>query len=153
MTRDIPSFWLIVVLMVVCAACSNKYHASKIEPTDHVLVGKPWKEVNIEVFQNDSLQKNITKQFMKSDLDDVIIFNPDGTYFFDEGISKARTASAQIYQRGLWQINESKQLTFIELNGDSTTYSIEEMSPEKLIIKLPAKKTDLFYVMTYVPLR
>lgn len=82
-----------------------------------MLINKKWVEVSIEVIQTDTLSKDITGQFMKSDLDDIIVFSEDGTYEFDEGKTKARNESSQIYQKGIWRINEQGEILFFDANA------------------------------------
>ncbi len=147
-----------IFAIVICAACAKKQHDSAFSTKNFhltnenkMLLDTSWKEVKIEVYEHntdDSKVKNITGQFMKSDLDDVIIFNRDGTYIFDEGNSKARKESLQVYQNGNWQMQED-QLLLSASEEQVTQYQVLTLTPEKLVLKYRAYKKKYFYILTY----
>ena len=114
-----------------------------------MLTAKRWKEINIEVFDDSELHKNITHQFMKSDLDDIILFMENGTYLFDEGQSKARDVSAQIYENGNWQLNSEDKTLVLSTKNSTTTYKIQELTDNELVLELPVESKEYHYVLTY----
>ncbi|MGD1894562.1 MAG: serine hydrolase domain-containing protein [Cyclobacteriaceae bacterium] len=116
-----------------------------------MLINKKWKEVKVEVFsceENDQV-KNITGQFIKTDLDDIIVFSSGGTYSFDEGETKARTNNAQIFESGYWQLTEEADSLLLITETSTTNYFVEELSPEKLVLNLPIADEDYYYTLTY----
>lgn len=119
------------------------------------LINKKWTEVSIEVIKhhNDSSDFDITDQFMKSDLDDLMIFKEDGTFVFDEGISKARRESNQIYSSGKWTLDQASSQLSLCMNGEMTIYEIITLKPELLILQLELKKPgkSYTYLLTYHP--
>lgn len=147
---------LFILGIISISGCSKNHYSSKIKVPDfymndvgRMLINKKWMEVSIEVIQTDTLSKDITGQFMKSDLDDIIVFSEDGTYEFDEGKTKARNESSQIYQKGIWRINEQGEILFFDANGKATSYYIKEISSDKIILTLPVKNKNYYYLMTY----
>lgn len=125
-------------------------------PKTKLLMHKKWTEISIEVIeqQHDSTDLDITDQFMKSDLDDLIIFNADGTFVFDEGSSKARNESHQIYGKGQWALDETSSKLLLCMKGDLTIYDITTLNPELMVLQLEQHKSDesYTYVLTYQPL-
>ena len=115
-----------------------------------MLINKNWKEVSIEVFgADDNLNKDITHQFMKSDLDDIILFNDNGTYLFDEGRSKARNESSQVYDNGTWTFDHYTNSLELLSHEIYTTYQLIKISNETLILKLEIPSKNYFYLITY----
>lgn len=120
-----------------------------------LLINKKWTEASIEVIKhhNDSSDLDITDQFMKSDLDDLMIFKEDGTFVFDEGTSKARLESNQIYSSGQWTMDQTSSQLLLCIHGEMTIYEIITLNPELLILQLEQKKPgkSYTYLLTYRP--
>lgn len=151
-------FYLVLFYSIfIHIACSKVNYDSKgdytaIELTDTMktLVDKRWMEVLVEVKHPklDSTQAtNITHQFLRSDLDDLLIFSDDGTYQFDEGKSKSREESKQVYEQGNWSIVGSHLV--LMTNNSKTHYLIKQLSAGSLVLKLPVKNEEYYYVLTY----
>ncbi len=143
-----------VLLQVSCVKQSprNKLPTLDFELTNSgkILIDKNWREVTVEVInhQEDKNQsKNITGQFNRSDLDDLMIFLKDGTYKFEEGQSKLSTESKQVYEIGNWFL-DGDQLV-LETEESRTNYIVKKISPNTLILALPVKYEDYHYLITY----
>ncbi len=103
-----------------------------------MLIGKEWAETSIEArrIEKDSAYKDITHQFMPSDLDDLMVFHKDGTYAFDEGKTKARPGSAQIYESGNWCICQAGEKLILSSGPSVTTYEIVALEEKLLVLQL-----------------
>jgi hypothetical protein len=53
-------------------------------------------------------------------LDDIFNYNADGTYSFEEGLTKCDPNDPQVYESGTWQWN-SDQTRLVQNNGGETT--------------------------------
>lgn len=149
-----------VLLAVTCLSCSRKLVYEQTIPcrfelneTALQLAGKKWTETDIELrrLEKDSAYNEITGQFMESDLDDVMYFNSNGTYIFDEGKRKARPQSPQVYENGKWCLCENgNQLALI--SGPSVTiYDIVALSENVLqlrLLRIKGEKEEA-YLLTY----
>ena len=112
-----------------------------------LLLDKQWSETSIKVLRRagEAQTMDVTDQFMPSDLDDVIIFHRDGTFLFDEGASKARQESQQVYGAGSWTlIEENKQLVLCS-QSKYTIYEVVDLAPDQLILQLGIDKPDESY--------
>ncbi len=142
----------------LCISCSNKVHRNKSIPTTisltdqgRLLVGTPWKEKAIEVVYDKIQQEenqNITGQFAKTDLDDLMVFSEDGTYRFEEGKSKLRKESIDVYENGNWFIEDNKLV--LTSNHSKTTYLIHKVVSDSLVLLLPVANENYHYMITYL---
>lgn len=141
---------LFFVMTLFLISCSKQLQVEVVGGKEYkMLTSKRWKEINIEVIDNGKLHKNITHQFMKSDLDDIILFMENGTYFFDEGQTKARDVSAQIYENGNWQLNSEDKTLVLTTKNLITTYKIKELTDNTLVLELPVELKEYHYLLTY----
>lgn len=152
-------FKLIACTFISFLACSKQNYHNKtllgdFQLTEHsqILVGNNWREIKIEVIdrEQNSVSKNITNQFLQTDLDDEIIFSADGTYVFNEGKTKAKKESSQFYENGFWQLRND-ELTLATRNS-KTSYLIKDLSTNILVLKLLVKNEDYYYILTFQPI-
>jgi len=151
---------ILCLLVFVVVSCKRAVYQSgfedcqfKLTPQTRMLVGKRWTETSIQTKKLDGDQefKDITRQFMPSDLDDIVIFNKDGTYLFDEGKTKAREKGAQIYESGTWCIcNPGNQLV-LGTGPSRTVYEIVRLENDHLVLHLLRPDSEV-YLLTYQPL-
>lgn len=145
---------LLAFLAMSLSFCSKRAQPTvfKLTARGELLVNKQWKETTIEVLEEerDSVNyQDITSQFMRSDLDDIITFKENGTYIFDEGRTKARVQSAQIYESGKWALTTMEDSLILSTTNSNTTYYIEDLSENKLVLSLPVKSKGYAYLLTH----
>lgn len=143
-----------LIFLQACAKSNYKSKALPLNPIDSeyakTLVNKTWQEVSIETInddQNTIESKNITGQFLATDLDDEILFFEDGTYTYDEGKTKAKKESSQLYENGNWQLREGELV--LTTKHFSTSYQVIEISPTKMVLELLVKNEDYHYLLIY----
>lgn len=161
---DLLSFkiikYCILVGFICLVACSKKYVQNAapslhFELTDQakILINKSWHEKSVEVVHHDldsSQVMNITQQFLNTDLDDVVIFSQDGSYQYDEGETKSRNDSQQVYENGNWYL--AKDHLVLVTHNSRIHYQVKELSLNTLVLKLFPKQENYHYVITYEPL-
>lgn len=159
--KTITKALLLLLLLVACKSqrvspqdnvCTLDFRLTK---TSKALIDRNWTESNITRLNWDENgdSHDVTDQFMSSDLDDVIIFNRDGTFAFDEGESKARPESAQVYETGHWSLYEKENKLILCTEGRNTIYEVVTVNPELLVLQLKKSKSGkkYTYTLTYSP--
>ena len=152
---------LIVLLsLYFLTSCTKNYQTSQTPPPDFelteegkTLLGKNWSEVAVKVIEDTPSgehKNDITNQINTTDLDDLMVFQKDGTYRFDEGERKMVEQNSQVYEKGYWQLKNNQLVLLVD--GAETLYQIQRLSTDSLVLKLPVKGEDYHYLITYVAL-
>ena len=122
------------------------FGCKKLPESSKLLVGKTWREAQVMVKPNANMDKplrDITDHFPDTDQDDVLIFFRNGKYKWDEGTSKAASATQQVYQSGTWSLEASTQLLILSSDDSITSYEIIKISENQLVLKLPYKEDPI----------
>ena len=154
--KTISEVLLLSILLIACKSRQITKHDNvcalnfKLTKDSEVLIDRPWTETNITVLNWDENgdSNDVTDQFMPSDLDDVIIFKKDGTFAFDEGASKARPESAQVYESGNWALYHEEKKLILCTDGNNTIYEVVDINPELLVLQLQKSKLGKKYTYT-----
>jgi len=150
-------------ISIALSACSRSGFSNlsafpEIELTEQtsLLMSKKWKESKVELIDYDKSSepsKNITGQFNKSDLDDVITFSEDGTYEYDEGQTKAVEGSTQKYELGIWHLREDEGTLTLKTADSTTSYELTQLTAKELVLKLTVENEAYHYLITYEPVK
>lgn len=157
--KTIAKTSLLFLLLIACKSQREMSHENactlnfKLTRESKALIDRNWTETNITILNWDENgdSHDVTDQFMSSDLDDVILFKKDGTFAFDEGESKARPESAQVYETGYWSLHEKEKKLILCSEGYNTIYEVQEVNQEMLVLQLQRSKSGkkYTYILTY----
>lgn len=83
----------------------------------------------------------------------MIVFNKNGTYVFDEGKTKARPGSAQVYEQGNWCICAGGNQLILGSGPSITSYEVIRLEENVLVLQLMRTRNEKAdaYLLTYQP--
>jgi hypothetical protein len=142
------------ILIIPLLGCSHKKMSTQLPTFEHsatakLLINKHWLEGDVLLTEHpDTTVRNITLQFPAPERDDILILREDGTFLYDEGVSRHNPNHKRIFSHGTWQVVEQNKQLLLTANGSTNTYDILEITDSILVLKLGITQRSRSYAYT-----
>jgi len=149
---------LLTLVLIAITASFNSCKKDKEEVTTpktktQLLCGKNWKltaeicDPAIDWNGSGAVSTNVYNQMQSCEKDDIVIFNTNGTYTNDEGVSKCNTADPQTVT-GSWVFNTNETILSRTRNGETISFDINTLNETSLILIYIEVINSINYTLT-----
>jgi hypothetical protein len=139
---------LIVSLFLAILSCKKDEEPTKKD----LLCGKNWilvaETISPALNYNGTLITDLYSQLESCSKDDIGIFNTNGTYTFEEGLTKCDVNDPQVWDSGTWVFNSDQTILVLTGDGGTLNATIVELSSSKFVTSQEMTIDDVKYTIT-----